>query len=100
MKLLKSIFDFYLNVLFGIGGQDTSFDIVTMYALYCDRIPQELLPIGDDGVGNIICIGVEGEFIGKVFIWWENGEVNDGEEPTFENIDLIDDSFDFFMQRF
>lgn len=96
----ESNFDFYLNVFFGIGGDDTSYDIVTMYSIYCDRIPEELLPIGDDGVGNIICIGIERDFNGKVFMWWKSGQVDEGEEPNFENVDLIDESFGDFIKGF
>lgn len=79
-------FDFDLNVFFGIGGNDTSFDILTMFSIYCDRIPEELLPIGDDGVGDIICIGVDGDSYGKVFIWWKSGQVDEGDEPNFEGV--------------
>ncbi len=93
-------FDFDLNVFYGIGGNDTSFDILTMYSIYCDKIPEELLPIGDDGVGNIICIGIEDEYRGKVYMWWKRGQVDEGEEPSFENIDLIDGSLNEFLSRF
>lgn len=96
----ESIFDFHLNVFFGIGGNDTSYDLLTMYSIYCDRIPEELLPIGDDGVGNIICVGVEGGYAGNIFMWWKSGQVDEGEEPNFENVDLIDESFEDFIKGF
>jgi hypothetical protein len=93
-------FDFFLNVFFGIGGDDASYDIETMYSIYCDRIPEEILPIGDDGVGNIICLGVEESYYGQVYMWWKSGQVEEGGEPTFDNIDLIDNTFERFLDGF
>ena len=96
----EPLFDFNLNVFFGLGENDTSYDILTMFSIYCDRMPEELLPIGDDGVGNIICIGIHGAHYGKVFMWWKSGQVDEGDEPNFENVELIEDSFEKFVQGF
>lgn len=70
---------------------------MTMYAIYCDEINEKLLPIGDDGVGNIICIGIDGDVYGKVFIWWRDGGMKC--DTDLGNIALIDDSFSMFISR-
>jgi len=90
-------FDFFLNVFYGIGGNDTSYDLLTMFSIHCESIPDELLPIGDDGIGNIVCIGVDGKYYGKIFMWWEDAQV---EEPNFENVELIAVSFKEFLEGF
>lgn len=93
-------FDFDLNAFYGIGGNDTGLDILTMFALNCERIPEELLPIGNDGIDNVICMGIEPEYLGKIYIWWKDGQVDEGDTPNFENIDLIENSFDDFLKGF
>ncbi len=90
-------YSFYINSFYGIGGaEDTSGELMTMFA-FSDGIPDELLPIADDGISNTICLGVDGEYFGKVFIWWKDGEVDEDEKPTFDNVDLVTDSFDEFI---
>lgn len=93
-------FDFEINVFFGIGKDDTSYDILTMFDIYCERIPEELLPIAHDGISNIICIGVDKQYLGKIYIWWADKEVDEGEEPNFDNITLMETSFSDFVNGF
>ncbi|PAY01126.1 hypothetical protein CKO50_11990 [Pseudoalteromonas sp. HM-SA03] len=94
------LFDFDINVLFGIGRNDTRFDLLTMFSIYCDSIPEELLPIGGDGIGNVICIGVDGAQKGGVFIWWKDKQVDEGANPDYQNVDLIASSFTDFLTGF
>lgn len=94
----NELFDFFVNVFYGFGGEDTSFDVETMYAIYADRIPDGLIPIADDGVGNLICIGTTGDIFGKIFIWWRDKAVDEGEKPDFSNISLVADSFEEFLE--
>ena len=37
-------------------------------------MPESLIPLGDDGRGNQICLGVSGDETGKVFYWDHNNE--------------------------
>lgn len=94
------LFDFDINVLFGIGRNDTRFDLLTMFSIYCDSISEELLPIGGDGIGNVICIGVDGAQKGGVFIWWKDKQVDEGANPDYQNVDLIASSFTDFLAGF
>ena len=68
-------------------------------SIFSDRIPYTLLAIGCDSGGNQICIGIDGEYIGKVYFWdheWEADNSVD-EVPGFTNIKLISDDFDDFF---
>ncbi len=59
-------------------------------------VPRELLAIGDDGVGNFICVGISPAHHGQVFF------IDHDEHPflrpeTFEGITKIADSFSQFI---
>jgi hypothetical protein len=59
-------------------------------------IPEKLLPIGDDGVGNHICIGIKGEESGVVyFIDHEIHPYHNCE--SFEGITKLANSFSEFL---
>jgi hypothetical protein len=68
--------------------------------LFIHRIPKELIPIGCDGCGNQICLGVAGERYNKVY-FWDHEEEMDGEEtePWYDNIYLIANSFEEFINK-
>ncbi len=54
--------------------------------------PEELLPIGSDAGGNEICLALFGLRPRAIF-WWRNSPF-----PDAQNLYLIADSFDEFMQ--
>ncbi len=61
-------------------------------------IPTDLLPIGDDGVGNTICIGVYGDRRGSVY--FVDHEMHPYDEPdSFEGVTKLADSFSEFLSR-
>lgn len=62
-----------------------------------DRMPRELIPIADDPGGNQICIAVAGPNTGAVYFWDHEHEVDEGDVPTYQNISLIANSFDEFI---
>ncbi|MEK4059759.1 MULTISPECIES: SMI1/KNR4 family protein [Paenibacillus] len=79
---------------------------------YYDRIPNSIVPIADDGVGNLICIGIKGNHIGKIYFWDHENEItakvmlNEKEyvgvsvDDYWENIFLIAESFFDFIKSF
>lgn len=78
---------------------------------FAGRMPDSIIPIGDDGGAGQICLGVKGDEIGKVFYWDQANEPLDeddyeedfGEsrppEVMFQNVYQIADSFDDFLGR-
>jgi len=60
------------------------------------QIPPELLPIAPDPGGNLICLGIAGDVVDKVYFWDHERE---GHPTDWSNIDLIADSFDAFFAR-
>jgi cell wall assembly regulator SMI1 len=61
------------------------------------RMPPELIAIGDDPLGNQICIAVKGSKKGSVYFWDHENEAPDGEEPWWENVYLLADTFEKFV---
>lgn len=60
------------------------------------RLPHSVIPIAEAPGGNQICLGVAGELEGKVFLWDHEGESSD--ERGFDNLYLIAESFDKFVE--
>lgn len=75
------------------------------------RIPETLIPIGDDGGSGQICLCIYGTEAGKVYYWDQQNEPLDEEdyledygkprppEAMFQNVHLIAESFDDFLLR-
>lgn len=76
-------------------GDDYS--ITWAMSMYEGRVPRHFLVIGKDPGGNNICLSVAGEDCGKVYFWDHEEEVAEGEEPGYENVYVIADSFDQFL---
>lgn len=54
-------------------------------------LPGNLVPIGHDPGGNLICLSVQGEDTGAVYFWDHERETS---PPTYANVHLIADSFE------
>jgi hypothetical protein len=75
-----------------------------------DRMPETIIPIGDDGGGNKVCLGIKGDERGKVYYWDHNNEWDEDDyleeygmpmppEAKFQNVCLVAESFEDFIQR-
>lgn len=63
---------------------------------YSARIPDNMFPIANDDLGNLILV-VKRPERGKVYFWDHEMEVAEGEIPDYSNLTLISDSFDDFI---
>jgi len=91
-------FQICINCFYGISKFDSSIELLCAWSSHCHCIPDSLFPIADDGIGNQICIGVTGKYLNKLYFWNKDGEVDYGEEATFDNIELICESFESFIK--
>jgi hypothetical protein len=78
---------------------------------YKGLMPETIIPIGDDGIAGQICLGIKGKERGKVYYWdRENAPLDEEDyleeygrprppEALFENVYLIAESFEDFLQR-
>ena len=86
-----------LNVFFGIIPGD-GYDIIDNYLAYKGRMPFNLLPIANTE-GDAICLAIYGEDEGKVYFWDHEEEdvVDEGIEPSRDNLYLVANSFEEFI---
>ncbi|HKP52978.1 MAG TPA: SMI1/KNR4 family protein [Chloroflexia bacterium] len=82
-----------LSWFFGINGGEY-YDLMDNVRTYSDRVPSNLLPIGEDPGGNLICLSVLGSDKGTVYFWEREWEVLEGEAPDYSNVYLIAEDFD------
>jgi hypothetical protein len=81
-----------LAFFFGTKRGETT-DVLTVFRMSENRVPQELLPIGADVFGNLICLTVAGPNRGKVYWWFHEEEADEKEPPTYDNIYFVANSF-------
>ncbi|MCW8877941.1 MAG: SMI1/KNR4 family protein [Kangiellaceae bacterium] len=86
-----------IHCFYGISDVDTRISLFARRGFLKNSLPSPLLSIAEDGIGNEICLGVEGEYFGKIYFWNKDGETPGYEEPTFDNVELITDSLATFL---
>lgn len=84
-----------IRMFFGIGNEYGNLE--ENYKVYEDRVPIGFVPIASDPGGNIICIGTDEEFTGKIYFWDHEEEPDDPEDMT--NVYLLADSFNEFLEQ-
>ena len=95
---------------FGLGGGLD--DVGIKINQYYERIPSPLIPIADDGIGNLICIGVKDGYIEKIYFWYHEEELcanvmlnekkygNISLDDYWDNVFLVSDNFVDFISSF
>src|SRR5262249_18460200 len=88
-----------LRCLFGVNTGQKFSDLLSVSQSYYSRIPRSFLPIGDDYLGNLICLCVSGENYGKIYHWNYEQELHAGYEndSVRSNMCLIGESFSSFI---
>ena len=66
---------------------------------YKNRMPSEMLPIGNDAGGNVITLSMKGKNRGSIFFWDHDKESDEEPQPYYENLTLIADSFSLFLEN-
>ena len=80
-----------LDLLFGLNEEPSS-DLRSNRDLLEGSAPEGLLPIGRDPGANLILIGLSGEQAGRVFLWVNEFEPDDGFTPL-QGLGYVADSF-------
>jgi hypothetical protein len=65
--------------------------------VYKNRMPNGLIPIGEDPGGNIIVLSVRDHDYGVIYFWDHENETDEGEAPNGENLYFIASSFLEFL---
>jgi hypothetical protein len=83
-----------LDHFFSWDPDDVDYDIVENAQVFRNRMPTELLPIAFDPGGNLLCLAVSGDNIGKVYYWDHEDEYPPGETPDYHNLYFVANDFD------
>jgi cell wall assembly regulator SMI1 len=83
----------FLDNFLGIDPSNSSSDIYTTYAMLSGQIPTGFLPIVDDGVGNVVCLGLSDKHKGKIYVWWHDVSPDKIGTSGLKNLDFVCDSF-------
>ena len=87
------------------------FSLRVRQRFFAGRMPDSIIPIGDDGGAGLICLGIKGAEAGKVYYWDQGNEPLDEEdyledygeprppEAMFQNVHQIAESFEDFLDR-
>ncbi|MFS0765693.1 SMI1/KNR4 family protein [Peribacillus phoenicis] len=78
---------------YGLSSENNLFDKIKDYL---NRMPDCMIPIGESPGGNVICIGVRGSYIGKVYFW--NHE-NEREAKIMAGIDVASDDINSYWEN-
>lgn len=91
------------------GAAASLYTIKDRIKCYQDRMPETLLPIGGDGGGNQICLGIAGPERGRIYFWdhedeWDEEDYTSRGKPIppdlkFQNVHLIANSFEEFLDQ-
>lgn len=80
---------------------DADMSLIEELESYKNRLPTRLFPIANDSGGNLICISVIGNDIGKIYFWDHEREADTKQAQSpdeVKNIVLIADSFGEFLE--
>lgn len=82
-----------VNTLYGLDISESYDDLSNVFDSLHGEIPDEFISIGDDSGGNQICLGISGEYSGKVYMFIH--DIESTEEMS--NMFFISNTFDSFL---
>jgi len=97
-KLNSKVTKGYLDWFLGIHKKMNE-NIYQYIKMYKNRIPSDLIPIGHDPGGNLICLKIKGDNVGSIYFWDHENEVEEGEKPNYNNLSLVSKSFSEFLTK-
>lgn len=96
----ENIIDFVsVRALYGFDDHGY-FDLyINNFENLIKRIPEDFIAIGEDLVGDRICLGIDSEYYNKVYIWEMENEVDSNTpQPYYDNMTLITNTFEEFLE--
>ncbi len=86
-----------LSWFFSIYEQREENLLVANQVDFRGRLPAGTLAIGRDPGGNLLLLRTAGPRRGELLYWLREGEVEEGQAPTEDNVGFVADSFDDFL---
>lgn len=88
-----------VNYFFALVGANKQRTLSYAMRNYKGRVPDEMLPIGNDPGGNLLLLTLKGKMRGKVSFWDHEREADEEPQPFYENIKTLAPSFDAFLKK-
>jgi hypothetical protein len=99
----------HVSVLFGTDSDYTA-TLESKIKVYKERMPNKVFPIGDDGLGNKLCIDLRKDYSGRIYWWdheneWDEEDYEDEtgvkmpEKAKYQNLYLIAKNFSEFIEK-
>lgn len=85
-----------VRYFFGINTNNDN-DVYKALDVYKNRVPSKLLPIGEDGCGNLFCLSLRDKDYNTVYFWDHELEADEDEPPTENNLLKVTGSFQKFI---
>ncbi len=86
-----------VNRLFGLHNGPHS-SLMLNVRTFHERLPKDLIAIGDDPFGNLLCISLGAKDTGCIYFWDHEEEVDEGETPTMQNVYWVAPGFLAFLE--
>lgn len=87
-----------LKVIFGVGDVPDDLSMWRKLETFRDRVPSWLLPVAQDAYGNLFALSLRPEDRGTVWFWDHEGEADEGEPPTEDNLEVLAPDWDAFLR--
>ncbi len=94
-KKTHSILDWFLSIC--EGEYNNLFEYVKIYKLNEKRLPENLLPIARDPLGNLICISCFGDNFGHIYFWDHEKEYEATGQINYDNKILVAKDLEEFL---
>ncbi|MGA3282912.1 MAG: SMI1/KNR4 family protein [Verrucomicrobiota bacterium] len=88
-----------VDLFYGLLEKSKWGDLLSRRTALTDRVPKDVLPIGDASCGNIVCLSLQPKTFGQIFFWDHELEAEEDEPATFSNLFKIGDSFTNFLEN-
>lgn len=99
-NLDEEVYDFVAIDTFYGNIENNEYDLFknNVYDFGKSRIPSNFITIASSLTGDQICLGVKGEYTGKVYMWEMEFEADyNTPQPYYENMTLITNTFQEFL---
>lgn len=95
----KNDADLVVNMFFSLSDKEYNIEqYYTDMVIIGKELPEKILPIGEDGFGNIICISCKDEDFGKMY-FWDHEEDWDHEDCNNIKLRLLADNLSFILDN-
>lgn len=73
-------------------------DLMSHIKTFKNRVPENVIPIGEDDCGNLFCLSLRDKDYNAVYFWDHELEADEDEPPTESNLFKLTNNFNEFLE--